>query len=199
MIGRLTGVLTRRRMPQIVIDTGGIGFELSVSLGTFEGLPSEGATVSIEVLTVFRSESLQLVGFGTSEEKHLFSLLLGVTGIGPKLALALLSTMSPSELVRVVREERLSALEKVPGIGRKSAQRLVLELKDRLKRWDGPAAAHEHRPAGAPELTADAIAALESLGYRRAEAEAAVGKVATAEGADLSALVRSALRALGSR
>ena len=203
MIGWLRGRLVRRCLPEVVLDVGGVGYELSVPLGTFGALPAEGETVELEVLTVVRAESLQLFGFRTALEKRIFSTLLGVSGVGPRLALAVLSALEPDELAAAVTGDRPAVLERVPGIGRKTARRLVLELKDRLPSLEsviaaspGPAERRGEGPRDAP--TDDAVAALVNLGYRRPEAEQAVRDALGEEvGADLAELIRAALRRLG--
>ncbi|GAB4368367.1 MAG: Holliday junction branch migration protein RuvA [Acidobacteriota bacterium] len=203
MIGWLRGRLLRRRLPLVVVDVGGVGYELLVPLGTFGTLPPEGSEVELEVLTVLRQESLQLYGFASAEEKRVFEILLGVSGVGPKLALAVLSTLEPPELVDAVRADRPSALERVPGIGRKTARRLVLELKDRLPDEAlGVAAGAAPAPdatTGGPQ--ADAVAALVNLGYRRPEAEQAVRAAMTDDGPPpaLAELIRASLQRLGDR
>lgn len=202
MIGHLSGTLRRKAMPQVIVDAGGVGYELTVSLATLEQLPPEGRPVALEVLTLWRNESLQLFGFTTPDEKALFGILTAVPGIGPRLGMALLSSLSVGELVSAVRQERAATLQAVPGIGRKTAERLILELRDRLKDWraDTPGA-----PAGSPTgaagvLERDAASALENLGYRPAEVQAALARVAAGGASlDLAALVRAALRELGAR
>ncbi len=203
MIGRLTGTVTRRAEGRILLDVGGVGFELDVPLSTLATLPGEGAVTTLEVLTVFRSESLSLYGFRETLEKTVFETLLDVSGVGPKLGLAVLSTMSVSELVRAVRDESTTALVKVPGIGKKTAERLLLELRDRL---DGLPVTLEDAapvPVETPRRSAvedDAIAALVHLGYKGGEAERAVVDANEGSAApDLGELVREALRRLGSR
>jgi len=198
MIARIRGELARKNWPEIVVDVGGVGYLLHVPLGTYERLPPEGRPVTLEVLTTFRNESLQLYGFGSPDEKRLFGALLAVNGIGPRLALAVLSKLSPVQLVSAVLEDRSRLLESVPGIGRKTAQRLVLELKDRL---DDTARALV--ASGAPQAdprAGDGVTALENLGYRRELAERTVSEV-LAEGfdGDLAELIRVSLRRLGGR
>ncbi|MBP7146170.1 MAG: Holliday junction branch migration protein RuvA [Acidobacteria bacterium] len=200
MIGSLRGRLLRKSLPAVIVEAGGVGYELQVSLATYEQLPDEGSEAFLEVLTVLRAESLQLFGFASREEKALFATLNSVSGIGPRLATALLSSLAVGEIVRAVTEERPAALERVPGIGRKTAQRIVLELKDRLKSWPARGAVAAPPVAKAGAERDDALAALENLGYRRAEAERAVDDALRAGPAtDLSAVLRAALRRLGTR
>ncbi|MCU0225804.1 MAG: Holliday junction branch migration protein RuvA [Acidobacteria bacterium] len=202
MIGHLSGTLRRKAMPQVIVDAGGVGYELTVSLATLEQLPPEGRPVALEVLTLWRNESLQLFGFTTPDEKALFGILTAVPGIGPRLGMALLSSLSVGELVSAVRHERAATLQAVPGIGRKTAERLILELRDRLKDWraDAPGAPAASPAGAAGVLERDAASALENLGYRPAEVQAALARVAAGgTSLDLAALVRAALRELGAR
>jgi len=207
MIGWIRGVLRRREPGRVIVDAGGVGYELEVPLATLDGLPGEGEVVTLEVLTVFRAESLQLFGFATRGEKRLFVALTGISGIGPRLALAVLSTLSPEEIARAARDEDAAPFEAVPGIGKKTARRIVLDLRDRLGETllelagTAEAAAPVRTGAGglSPEEE-DAVAALLNLGYKRTEAEAAVREAAGAGGTDdLGALLRAALRRLGGR
>lgn len=201
MIGWLKGRLLRRRLPAVLVDAGGVGYEVKVPLSTFETLPAEGGEVELEILTSFRNESLELFGFQSEDDKQLFSILLTVSGVGPKLALSMLSSISMAEMVRAVEEDRPVVLECVPGIGKKTARRLVLELKDRLGALRGTTIG---APAGTGALPAaplerDAILALENLGYRQRDAAQAVRRVLESEGkADLAGVLRQALRLLGS-
>ena len=188
-------------MPQVIVDVGGVGHELTVSLATLENLPPEGRVVELEVLTLWRNESLQLFGFVTPDEKSLFGTLTAVPGIGPRLGMALLSSLSVGELVSAVHQERAATLQGVPGIGKKTAERLILELRDRLKDWRGvPATSGAAEAGAATTLERDAASALENLGYKPAEVQAALARVpAAGKSAGLAALVRAALRELGAR
>ncbi|UCF67790.1 MAG: Holliday junction branch migration protein RuvA [Acidobacteriota bacterium] len=200
MIGRLRGDLTRKKWPLLLVDVAGVGYEVQVPLGTFERLPAEGAEVTLEVLTSFKNETLQLFGFGSGEEKELFARLLSVSGVGPRLALAVLSNVSVAELIDAVQRERLHVLEAVPGIGKKTARRLLLELKDKLAGLEGlEAVAGTASPSReAHGMDADAIGALESLGYPRATAEKAVREArASGSFSERAELIRAALRKLG--
>lgn len=206
MIGRLRGTLVRKALPTVILEAGGVGYEVRLSLGAFEALPPEGAEAAFEVVTLFRNEALDLYGFASVAEKGLFNTLLGVSGVGPKTALALLSALPVRDVVAALRAERAVVFERVPGIGRKTAQRLVLELKDKVDGLEagieeGAATPPARRPGtDARPLDEDAVDALENLGYRRADAEKAV-HAAAADGAtlDLAALIRGALRRLAGR
>lgn len=192
MIASVRGTLTLRDPVGIVIETsGGIGYLLEVPLGVFERLPAAGAPVHLHTELVVREDAWALYGFDAPMERVVFRRLMGASGVGARLALAILSTLGPERTVRAVRERDLAALASVPGIGRKKAERLALELGDRL----------DDLPSGMPEATeiagspsADAVRALVSLGYQAAAADAAV-RAALDGGApqDTAALVRRAL------
>ncbi len=200
MIGALRGTLRRKTLPAVLVDCGGVGYEVRLSLATFEALGGEGQPVDLEIVTLFRNEALELYGFGAAGEKQVFQELLNVSGVGPKIALSLLSALAPVDLVAAIRAEKSAVLEKVPGIGRKTAQRLVLELKDRLLRPEFEALLAPARAVRQVDVHEDAVVALENLGYGRKEAEPAVAAAAAAGDADsLATLLRSALRRLGDR
>lgn len=200
MIATLQGTLLRKRLPAVVIEAGGVGYEVHVPLGTFEALPPEGSPAFLEIFTLFRPEALQLFGFCTPGERAVFGLLLGVTGIGPRLALALLSNLPGPEILRAVAEGQPRTLQSVPGIGRKMAERLVLELKDKVGQFPQILAAASPGPADRGGLKADALAALENLGYRRTDAEAALDQAFRQEGPlNLAQVLRLALKQLGTR
>jgi len=201
VIGWLRGRVQTRVAPRVVLDVGGVGYELELSMRSFESLPAEGEEVELEVLTVFRAESLQLFGFGDLLEKQLFSILTSISGVGPKLALAVLSELGPAMLARAVGEEDETPLLRVSGVGRKTAQRLLLELRDKLGELDidlcaaGP-------PRAAKRLSSpvakDAVSALESLGFRPREAEEAVAKALDDQPTlELVELIRASLRGFG--
>ncbi len=200
MIGALSGTLRRKSLPAILVDCGGVGYEVRLSLATFESLGAEGQPVDLHVVTLFRNEALELYGFGSAGEKRVFQELLSVSGVGPKIALALLSALAPADIVACIRAERGAVLEKVPGIGRKTAQRLVLELKDRLARPELEAVLAPTRETRRVDLHEDALVALENLGYGRKEAEPALAAAAAGGDAEtLATLLRGALRRLGDR
>lgn len=191
MIASISGTLVQRDPTGIVIETaGGTGYVVEVSLGVFERLPPEGAAVRLSTELVVREDGWFLYGFDGTVERSVFRRLMGASGVGPRLALAILSTLGPERTVRAVRDRDLAALATVSGIGRKKAERIVLELTDRFD--DLPAA-----PA-VPQPSADAVRALVNLGYPAAAAEAAVRNV-TQSGAteDTAALIRRALADLG--
>jgi len=192
MIGRLRGTLAHRSpRGEVVLDVGGVGYRISVSPGTSVALGSIGDEVVVHTHLHVREDALTLFGFASADARDCFESLLGAHGVGPGLALAILSTHGPDELRRVVMEGDLDSLTLVPGVGRKTAARLLLELKSRLDVPEGdvaPAATN-----GSPR--ADVRAALAALGYQPEEVRRAMGEL-PAEG-DLTTLVRTALQTLG--
>ncbi|HTC25186.1 MAG TPA: Holliday junction branch migration protein RuvA [Gemmatimonadales bacterium] len=192
MIATVTGVLAAREGETVVVQTdGGVGYAITVPLGVFERLPHQGTRVSLYTELVVREDGWSLYGFDHAGERAVFQRLLSASGFGPKLALALLSALGPERTVRSIRERDIAALSTVSGIGKKKAERLVLELRDRFD--DVPVAAE--RRASGPE---QAVRALVSLGYTPAAAEDAVRHALTASAdGDTAAVVRRALATLG--
>lgn len=195
MIGRLSGVLAAKTPAALLLDVHGVGYEVTVSLNVFCRLPEVGQSLCLEIHTHVREDALQLFGFLDGEEKTLFQLLLGVSGVGPRLALNILSGLPAEELRTALVGGDVNRLTATPGIGRKTAERLVLELRDKVGRLAGAGPAAQP-PAGQEEQ--DAVSALVNLGYRVAEAERAVRTVAASGVAGLEALIREALRKVGS-
>lgn len=170
MIARLSGKLVEKSPNRLVIDVGGVGYEVLVPLSTFYGLGDAGTLVTLRVHTHVREDVIALYGFASELEQDLFERLIGVSGIGPKLALAVLSGIDPGELVRAIRSQDAARLTRIPGIGKKTAERIGLELKDRLPETAvAPADA-----AGGGEARDDLLSALVNLGYNRQVAEKAI-------------------------
>lgn len=191
MIASLRGTLAHREPAGLVIEANGVGYFIEVPLGVFERLPAVGATVHLHTELVVREDAWSLYGFDGAVEKVIFKRLLGASGVGARLALAILSTLGPERAVRAIRDRDLAALASVPGIGRKKAERIALELADRLD--DIPAGTSR---AEVSSPAADAVRALVALGYPANAAETAVRGVSNAEGRDTAALVRLALSEL---
>jgi Holliday junction DNA helicase RuvA len=193
VIGFLRGRLDSRRPGAVLVDVGGVGYEVAVSATTAAALGAPGAEVRLLTRLVVREDALALFGFADEVEMGLFDLLVGVSGVGPKTALAVLSTFDPQRLRRAVLDEDVAALTAVPGVGRKTAQRIVLELRDKLG-----GAAGQLPPAAGPadDAAAQAVAALMGLGFSAPEAHRAVAAVGE-PGDDAAELVRRALRAAG--
>jgi holliday junction DNA helicase RuvA len=180
VIAHLAGTLLEKHVQRIVVDVGGVGYDVQVPLSTFYGLGEPGSRVALRVHTHVREDAIQLFGFATPLELALFDRLIAINGIGPKVALSVLSGIEPADLVRAIRGGDLARLTSIPGVGKKTAERMVIELRDRL-----PSAAIGD--AAAPSATseddvrADLLSALANLGYQRAAAEKAVDRVLTRE------------------
>lgn len=170
MIASIRGNLTFKSPNYLIIDVGGIGYQVFVPLSSYYSLPKLGDSVKLNIHTHLREDSIQLYGFLSKEEKELFLCLIGVTGIGPKLALNILSGISPSDLVKAISEGNLLALNTIPGVGRKTAERLVLELKEKI----GPLQVEEMKVQGDGQTYEDALSALVNLGYKKSHAEDAL-------------------------
>lgn len=197
MIGYLEGTLRHKSPDTIVIDVNGVGYLVHVPLSTFYDLPENGQTVSLNIHTHVREDAIQLYGFRTHGEKEMFLNLITVNGIGTKLAISILSGISPDELRLVVLNQKYQRLRNIPGVGKKIAERLVLELRDRLKikqdKGDGSLP-----PVSDHGIFSDAFSALLNLGYRPGEAEKALKKARTKleESPPLEDLLKEALRLL---
>jgi Holliday junction DNA helicase RuvA len=201
MIARLTGTVVTKAVDHIVLDVRDVGYRVSVPLSTYYDLPEIGASVSILTHTYVREDTFQLFGFLTVDERDLFDALLRVTKVGPKLALAMLSGMSAGDLQQAIIEADVHRLSAVPGVGRKTAERIILELREKLANGK-PELGDGLRPRGhAQEVVADAVTALQNLGYPRVVAERAMRQVLrpTERGQmlTLKELLRDALRFLG--
>jgi Holliday junction DNA helicase RuvA len=191
MIARLAGTLLDKTPETVVLEVGGVGYEVRVPLSTFLELPDEGKTVSLRIYTHVREDALQLFGFRSDAERACFRLLLGINGVGPRLALAILSGIPVARLVAAIRSGDLVSLRGVPGVGNKTAQRILVELKDKV---DGLEAADVLPGDGVEEAT---VSALVNLGYPRSQAERVVrGALERLPPApSLEDLVRESLRA----
>lgn len=195
MIGRLRGELAAKQPPWLLVDVAGVGYEVEAPMSTIFNLPDAGKPVTLYTHLAVREDAQQLFGFATLGERDLFRVLIRINGVGGKLALAILSTLSSTEFSRVVEEGDVTALTRVPGVGKKTAERLVVEMRGRTEALlagtgAGAAEAKASAPAG-PE--SDAIGALIALGYKPAEAQRMVKAVAE-PGADSEALIRAALK-----
>lgn len=197
MIAHLRGRIFEKRPTRIIVDVAGVGYDVSVPLSTFYGLGDPGDEIALRIHTHVREDALVLFGFGTMLEQALFERLIGVSGIGPKVALAVLSGIEPAELIRAIERGDLARLTAIPGVGKKTSERIVLELKDRL-----PAIVHAPAAAASSEepsasLRTDLLSALINLGYHRALAEKAVDAAITATpGRDFERTLKHALREL---
>jgi len=198
MIGRLRGEVAVKQAPFLLLDVNGIGYELEAPLSTFFNLPETGQRVTLYTHLAVREDAHVLYAFATESERALFRSLLKVSGVGAKMALAILSGMSAEEFARCVESEDVSALVRLPGIGRKTAERLIVEMRDRLAKLGdqigGVSAVSAVQPTARPRgEKSDAVAALVALGYKPQDAERMVKAVAS-EGMDSESLIRAALK-----
>src|SRR6202051_2614824 len=195
MIGQLRGRLAEKRPNQVLVDVGGVGYGLQVPLSTYAALGELQAEVTILIHTHVREDALSLYGFLSSREKHFFEMLLSASGVGPSLALKILSGMSVEELVPAIRGGDLARLTRIPGVGRKTAERMVVELKDKLE----SVAIESAKPAAASPagVEADVVSALINLGYDGRAAESAVSEAKQEVGtASFEKLLRASLQSL---
>jgi len=190
MIGRIAGVLLEKNPPQILVEAAGVGYEIEVPMSTFYNLPAPGAQVTLLTHFVVREDAHLLYGFGSDAERRVFRQLLKISGIGARMALAVLSGLSVGELVEAVSMQEAGRLVKIPGIGKKTAERLLLELKDKLGTDFAPGAA----VGRAKPATSDIFNALLGLGYSEKEAQGAVKLLP--EGLSVSDGIRQALKLL---
>ena len=205
MIAHLRGTLLEKHPNQAIVDVQGVGYDVTIPISTFSTLPDQGQPVSLRIYTNVREDAIALFGFSKAEEKALFEKLISVSGIGPKLAITVLSGLAASDLVQAIRTGAVEKLVRVPGVGKKTAERMVLELRDKL---DGvmlaeksgaaplPASAGASGPA-LDDMERDALSALVNLGANRAQAEAAVRKARAAhKDVDFETLFRKAMENL---
>ena len=189
MIARLRGKLAEKEPARVVIDVGGVGYEVFIPTTTFTAMPSAGAEVSLDIHTHVREDALSLYGFSSRQERRVFERLISISGIGPKLAVTILSGGSVEGLVGAIRRGDLARLTSIPGVGKKTAERIVVELKDKLQEFT-------EEPAK-PVVETDVLSALENLGYSRPMAEAAVRRAANGdEDAAFDVLFKRALQIL---
>jgi Holliday junction DNA helicase RuvA len=195
MIGQLRGRLTDKRPNQVLVDVGGVGYLVQVPLSTYAALGELHTEVTLLIHTHVREDALSLYGFLSSREKHFFEMLLSASGVGPSLALKILSGMSVEELVPAIRGGDLARLTKIPGVGRKTAERIVVELKDKL---DAVTVEVERPAASSPAgIEADVVSALVNLGYEARAAEGAAAEARRENGAgNFEKLLRASLQSL---
>lgn len=204
MIAHLSGTLLSKQPNSVILDVGGVGYEVNIPVSTFYDLEEEGSSVKLRIYTHVREDTLQLFGFKTIRERELFLKVISVSGIGPSLGIKLLSGMSADEMIASIRTNNLAKLTLIPGIGRKTAERLVMELRDKVAALSSTGMEEElgTRETGPPVSTedsmrADVLSALLNLGYQRSSAEKAVN-AAVDEGGDISVelILRRSLRKL---
>lgn len=198
MIGQIRGIIVQKQPPQLIIDVHGVGYEIDAPMGTFYQLPDIGKEVTLLTHFVVREDAQLLYGFYTQHERRLFRTLLKVNGVGPKMALTILSSATPDEFVRCVTNNDTASLTRLPGVGKKTAERLVVEMRDKLKEWSLPtggegAVLARSEVQGRQQIFQDAVSALVSLGYKQQEANRVVTKID--DGQSISEeLIRRALR-----
>jgi len=207
MIARLEGVLREKTPQAVVIDVNGVGYEVFVPLSTFTELPEAGKTIALRIHTCVREDAIQLYGFASARERDLFELLLRTTGVGPRLAQGILSGMEPGRLLAALADGDVATLRRVPGLGQKKAERLVVELRERaaaLRLVAGAGGAASSAPTAGAGAALDgaaaeaALSALVNLGYAKPQAQKVIADARVEAGADagVEALLRAALRRL---
>jgi Holliday junction DNA helicase RuvA len=204
MIAHLNGTLLAKQATTVILETGGVGYEVTIPLSTFYELEDVGASVQLRIYTHVREDALQLYGFRTARERELFLRLISVSGIGPKLGITMLSGMSADEIIASIRTNNLARLTSIPGVGKKTAERLVIELRDKIAALSSPALEEEFAAASGAGASVsedamrdDALSALLNFGYQKAAAEKAI-TTAMQEGGDISVevMLRRSLRLL---
>ncbi len=204
MIGRLRGEIVYKQPPCLMVDVNGVGYELDVPMSTFYGLPEPGQPVTLFTHLAIRDDAHVLYGFARESERTLFRALLKVSGVGAKVALAILSGMSADEFTRTVQAEDIAALVRLPGIGKKTAERLIIEMRDRLDRLDivapisSTGVSSSQMIAATADPASEAADALVALGYKPQEASRMVRGI-KAEGLSSEAIIRAALKAAASQ
>jgi holliday junction DNA helicase RuvA len=202
MIGRLTGTLLEKQPPHLLIEVNGVGYEVEASMHTFYKLPEPGQCITLHTHFVVRDDAQLLYGFCELRERALFRQLIKVNGVGPKLAITILSSIEPDEFVRCINDNDSMRLVKLPGVGKKTAERLIVEMRDRLGSWENSESS-QFISMGTMTgdfmldkiTTQEAISALVSLGYKPAEAQKAVSKIAT-PGMTSADMIRSSLKGM---
>jgi len=202
MIARIKGTLVYKSVSHVIIETNGIGYRIFVPLSTFYELPDTGQPVNLNIYTHVREDALNLFGFHTAEDQSVFQMLISVSGIGPKLALNILSGIPAGEFIRVVTQGNLGRLIAIPGVGKKTAERMILELKDKILKIDlGEMAAEDAHGKGAYDaIREDALSALVNLGYKSGTVKNVLERVIAGSPEDLSLdiLLKEALKSLSS-
>ncbi len=195
MIGSLRGKLTDKRPNVVLLDVGGVGYQVQIPLSTFAALGALHDETTLLIHTHVREDQFNLFGFFTAREKQCFELLISASGVGPSLALKILSGMGIEELVPAIRKGDLAQLVRIPGVGKKTAERMVVELRDKLAAVDVREAG---KPATRSQLESDVASALVNLGYDERSVERAIEKARTSSDSDFETLLRTSLQILGS-
>jgi Holliday junction DNA helicase RuvA len=198
MIGRLQGTVIDKQAPDLLLDVQGVGYELLVSLSTFFAIPAVGESVTLHTHFVVREDAQQLYGFTERSERTLFRHLIKVNGVGPKMALGVLSGMSANEFAACVHNNDVDTLVRLPGVGKKTAERLVIEMRDRVDSIEASVSSTNVH-AAQPDLTQEAESALIALGYKPQDAAKMISRVAGDETLGVEQLIRSALKNMVSK
>jgi Holliday junction DNA helicase RuvA len=200
MIARIKGILIQKSIGHVIVDVQGIGYRVFIPLSTFYELPDMGQTVTLNVHTNVKEDAIHLFGFHTPEDQDIFQMLISITGIGPKLALNILSGIPTGEFLRAVTQGNLDRLVAIPGVGKKTAERMLVELKDRIMRVELKEAKAGQRPETVDDeaMRDDALSALVNLGYKSATARNIIDKIMDASSVKLSldVLLKDALKTL---
>ncbi len=200
MIAHIRGQLIEKNPGVVVIEANGIGYRVFVSLHTFYDLPGAPQTVQMYTHTHVREDAFQIYGFSTLLERELFRILLGVSGIGPKLAINILSGISAPELLQSLSTGDLSRLTSIPGVGRKTAERMILDLQEKARQAEARLPVPQRPPAAADEMAEDVVSALVNLGYKKGQAEKAVERVLQEiPGAKLEEALKATLKVLAGK
>jgi len=201
MIGRLKGILAAKRAPQILVDCNGVGYEADVSMTTYYALPETGEAVSVWTHLVVKDDSHSLIGFTTERERKLFRQLIRVNGVGPKMALTILSGINDQEFAYCVLQDDIVTLTRLPGVGKKTAERLIIEMRDKVENLldAGQVTTETGTMSAARDLSSknEAVEALQALGYKSADAEKMIRRVESSADQEMNAaaLIRKALQA----
>ena len=197
MIALLTGKIAYKAPDFIILDVNGVGYRVQIPFSTYYALPAEGGSIQLQIYTAVKEDAINLYGFRTQQEKELFQLLIGVSGVGPKLANSILSNSEPGELADSLLSGDLARLSAIPGIGKKTAERLVLELKEKVKKLGIAKPQQESAPAAAKqEIREDVLSALVNLGYKDAVVQKALGEIRIVEDATVESILKQALKIL---
>jgi Holliday junction DNA helicase RuvA len=191
MIGQLRGMLADKRPNQVLVDVGGVGYQVQVPLSTFAGLGALHGEVTLLIHTHLREDQLALYGFLTAREKHCFEMLISASGVGPNLALKILSGMSLDELVPAIRKGDILQLKRIPGVGQKTAERMVVELRDKLAAIE---VVETGKPPARSQVEADVASALSNLGYEPRVVEKSIEEARTSAAGTFESLLRAALK-----
>jgi holliday junction DNA helicase RuvA len=204
MIAHLNGTLLTKEPNAVIVDVAGVGYEVNIPLSTFYELESEGSNVQLRIYTHVKEDALQLYGFKTARERELFVNFISVSGIGPKLGIALLSGMSADELIASIKSNNLARLTLIPGVGRKTAERLIVDLREKMTALAASQAAEEpgvaldsSRPSSDDDVRSQALSGLLNLGYQKSAAEKAIDSVLSEDGEiTVESVLRRGLRKL---